>query len=122
MRDAGTPCRKLGRLARTLLLRSRNGVAVLGWPPQHVNIQRRAFGIRKRSDVSLESRRVKFTRVCVLPRSYKYGAVKAETKTTRFVSQHIHRKTTGPSPARTLPPGVWPWSGVVCADLHAIDM
>jgi len=27
MRDEGTPCRKLGRLARPLLLRSRNGVA-----------------------------------------------------------------------------------------------
>jgi hypothetical protein len=64
------------------------------------------------------------SRVCVLPRSYKYGAVKAETKTTRFVyntfTAQNDRAEPGTHPG--LPPGVWPWSGVVCAYLHAIDM
>ena len=74
------------------------------------------------------------TRVCRLA-PIKYGAVKAETKTTRFVYNTFTAKRPGLEPGRSQVrsdrraephapclPGVALWSGVVCADLHAIDM
>ena len=117
----------------------------LGWPPQHVNIQRRALG----SEVSLESRRVTDRHACVSPRSYKVRCRESRDENNALRLQHNSpqndragvRSGRTAEPSRTHPASRgcqcvgslvsykslslsrgWPWSGVVCADLHAIDM